>query len=50
MAYGYYEGTIDGTVGPKMKHALGRFQADFNLKVTGTITPEVLDALKVASE
>jgi peptidoglycan hydrolase-like protein with peptidoglycan-binding domain len=50
MAYGYYEGTIDGTVGPKMKDALRRFQTDFNLKVTGTITPEVLDALKVASE
>jgi His-Xaa-Ser repeat protein HxsA len=50
MAYGYYEGTIDGTVGPKMKSALQRFQTDFNLKVTGTITPQVLDALKISSQ
>jgi peptidoglycan hydrolase-like protein with peptidoglycan-binding domain len=49
LAYGYYDGAIDGAVGPKMKDALRRFQTDFNLKVTGTITPEVLDALKVAT-
>ena len=43
MAYGYYDGPIDGVVGMKMKVSLSRFQSDYSLKVTGTITPEVLD-------
>lgn len=50
MAYGYYDGDLDGMVGPKTRSALTRFQTDFNLKVTGTITPEVLDAFKVTAE
>jgi His-Xaa-Ser repeat protein HxsA len=50
LAYGYYDGPIDGTVGAKMKDTLRRFQTDFKIKVTGTITPEVLDALKVSTE
>lgn len=47
QAYGYYHGPIDGVVGPTMKGALGRFQGDYKLKVTRTITPEVLDTLRV---
>jgi len=47
LAYGYYSGAIDGQVGPATRSALERFQADFNLTVTGTITPEVLTALGV---
>ena len=50
LAYGYYEGTIDGVVGPGMKTSLRRFQTDFKLPVTGTITPETLDALKITAE
>lgn len=50
LAYGYYEGTIDGVVGPAMKTALRRFQTDFRLSVTGTVTPEVLDALRISTE
>lgn len=50
QAYGYYNGTLDGIVGPEMRAALTRFQTDYNFKVTGTITPEVLDAFKITAE
>ena len=50
MAYGYYDGKLDGMVGPKTRAALTRFQGDFNLNVTGTITPEVLDAFKIVAQ
>lgn len=46
-AYGYYNGEIDGVVGPDTKAALSKFQSDFDLKVTGTITPEVLKAFDI---
>lgn len=48
-AYGYYDGEIDGVVGPKTKAALEWFQSYFALKVTGTITPEVLKALEITN-
>ena len=48
--YGYDVGTIDGTVGSKTRAALVKFQTDYSLKVTGTITPEVLDAFKIVAE
>jgi len=50
LAYGYYDGPINGVVGPKVKAALKQFQSSFGLKQTGTITPEVLDALKVSTQ
>ncbi|EXS70827.1 peptidoglycan-binding protein [Sphingobium sp. Ant17] len=46
----YYQGVIDGVVGKETRTALEKFQGDFNLKVTGTITPEVLDALKIVAQ
>lgn len=50
MAYGYYNGAIDGIIGSGSKSALSRFQADYGLKVTGTITPEVLDAFGIPAK
>lgn len=50
MAYGYYDGEIDCLVGPITRGALRKFQEDYNLKVTGTITPEVLDAFRIVAE
>ncbi|WP_222926955.1 His-Xaa-Ser repeat protein HxsA [Sphingomonas gilva] len=50
QSYGYYHGAIDGVVGKDTRAALVRFQTDFSLKVTGTITPEVLDAFKIAAQ
>lgn len=46
-AYGYYNGAIDGIIGSGSKSALARFQADYSLRVTGTITPEVLSAFSI---
>jgi His-Xaa-Ser repeat protein HxsA len=49
-AYGYYTGAIDGIAGPGTKAALAKFQGDYGLKVTGTVTPEVLDALGIVAQ
>ncbi|GAA6147745.1 hypothetical protein NBRC116586_08070 [Pseudooceanicola nitratireducens] len=49
-SYGYYDGAIDGVIGKKSRTALSKFQADYGLKVTGTITPEVLDAFGIQAQ
>lgn len=49
MAYGYYNGELDGILGPDMRVALAKMQGDYNLKVTGTITPETLTALRITA-
>lgn len=48
QAYGYYTGAIDGIVGTDTSTAISKMQADYGLKVTGTVTPEVLNALKIS--
>lgn len=45
--YGYYSGPMDGIIGKGSQDALERFQQDFGLPVTRTITPEVLDVLGI---
>lgn len=50
LAYGYYDGPINGVVGPQMRKSLKQFQGAFHMPQTGTITPEVLDALKVSAQ
>jgi len=50
LAQGDYNGAIDGVVGPSMRGAIRKFQTSRGLPVTGTITSEVLDALRVSSE
>ena len=49
-SWGYYSGEIDGIVGPATRTAISALQSDWGLNVTGTITPEVLDALKIVAE
>lgn len=49
-AYGYYSGPIDGVIGSASRAALSKFQADYSLNVTGTITPEVLDAMGIIAK
>lgn len=49
LAYGYYTGAIDGVVGPETRTAISKLQSDYKLKITGTVTPEVLDALHVTA-
>ena len=47
QALGYYQGPITGVVDSATRLALIRFQADWILKGTGTVTPEVVQALKI---
>lgn len=49
QAYGYYNGAIDGIIGNGSRSALSRFQSDYGLRVTGTITPEVLNAFGISA-
>lgn len=49
MAFGYYNGELDGVLGPAMRTALSEMQADYGLKITGTITPETLTALRITA-
>lgn len=49
-AHGYYSGPIDGIIGSASRAALSKFQADYSLRVTGTITPEVLDAMGIVAK
>jgi His-Xaa-Ser repeat protein HxsA len=49
LAFGYYNGELNGVLGPDMRASLMKMQADYNLKVTGTITPETLTALRITA-
>ena len=49
-SWGFYVGEIDGIVGPETRAAISMLQSHWGLTVTGTITPEVLDALKIVAE
>ncbi|ESY59966.1 hypothetical protein X740_31765 [Mesorhizobium sp. LNHC221B00] len=49
LAFGYYNGDLDGTMSPEMRAGLLRLQSDYNLKVTGTITPQTLTALGIVA-
>jgi Putative peptidoglycan binding domain len=45
---GYYHGSIDGIYGRNTRDAVGRYQAEHNLTVTGTLTAQTLQALGVS--
>ena len=47
VSYGYYSGAVDGVISKDMRASLSRMQFDYDLKITGTITPQVLDTLKI---
>jgi hypothetical protein len=44
---GYYNGPVDGIVGPMTSQAISAYQSDHGLPVTGTITPNLLANLGV---
>jgi Putative peptidoglycan binding domain len=50
IAYGYYSGRIDGVVGVDTRVSIGRLQHDYGLTVTGTVTPELLNALRIVAQ
>jgi peptidoglycan hydrolase-like protein with peptidoglycan-binding domain len=43
----YYKGPVDGRIGVTSTQAIARFQAENRLPVTGTITPELMQALGI---
>ncbi|MFH1877687.1 MAG: peptidoglycan-binding domain-containing protein [Candidatus Omnitrophota bacterium] len=42
---GYYDGAIDGKIGPKSKKAIKSFQQDHGLKVDGVVGAQTMQAL-----
>jgi His-Xaa-Ser repeat protein HxsA len=48
--YGFYSGIIDGMVGPETAAAISKFQEQWSLPITGTITPQVLDACGISAK
>ncbi|ACS58911.1 peptidoglycan-binding domain-containing protein [Rhizobium leguminosarum] len=48
-AYGYYAGSLTGVVDEDTRAALSQMQKDNKLKVTGTVTTEVLNAFGIAA-
>ena len=44
---GYYDGAIDGNLGPATRKALRRYQRDRGLQVTGDINRAVINALRL---
>ena len=44
---GYYEGPIDGDIGPGTRHAIVNYQRDYNLRVTGRISDSLLESLQL---
>ncbi|HEV2839752.1 MAG TPA: peptidoglycan-binding domain-containing protein [Chthoniobacterales bacterium] len=44
---GYYDGAIDGSLGPATRNALRRYQRDRGLSVTGRIDRSVVEALRL---
>ena len=44
---GYYDGAIDGDLGPATRNALRRYQRDRGLQVTGNIDRAVIQALRL---
>jgi peptidoglycan hydrolase-like protein with peptidoglycan-binding domain len=43
---GYYEGEVDGELGPETQDAIRAFQDDHALDATGEISADLLDALE----
>jgi len=45
---GYYHGSLDGIYGRDTRDAVGRYQSDHKLTVTGTLTTQTLQSLGVS--
>ena len=50
LAYGYYSGQVDGIVDAGTRLAIEKYQSDAGLKITGTITPQLLDTLRIVAQ
>ncbi|MBL4878289.1 MAG: His-Xaa-Ser repeat protein HxsA [Hyphomonas sp.] len=49
-ARGYYNGSLDGIVGPETRSAIMKFELDNGLSLSGTVSKEVLDALGIQAK
>jgi hypothetical protein len=45
---GYYDGMIDGIIGPRSRQAISNYQAEKGLPVTGTIDAYLLRSLRLS--
>jgi hypothetical protein len=45
---GYYDGAVDGVIGPRSRDAIARFQDDAGLAVTGRLSNSTLSALGIS--
>ena len=45
---GYYDGAVDGVLGPRSRDAIARFQDDAGLAVTGRLSNSTLSALGIS--
>lgn len=45
--HGYYHGPLDGVIGEGTRRAIREYQRAHDLPVTGEITPELLDSMKL---
>jgi hypothetical protein len=45
---GYYDGAVDGVIGPRTRDAIAEFQDDAGLAVTGRLTNSTLSALGIS--
>jgi His-Xaa-Ser repeat protein HxsA len=50
IAFGYAPGPVTGEINPATRDAIQRAQGDFKIGVTGTITPQLLDALRIVAK
>jgi hypothetical protein len=48
-ALGYYNGPVDGILGPTTRDALAKYQAAKQLRVTGSLSPDTLQSLGLPS-
>ena len=44
---GYYQGSIDGDIGPETRRAISNYQEDYNLQVNGRISDSLLVSLQL---
>ena len=42
---GYYQGAVDGQIGPQSRRAIARYQADQGMRPTGTISDSLIRSL-----
>jgi peptidoglycan hydrolase-like protein with peptidoglycan-binding domain len=50
QAAGYYDGPVDGLVGPRTEAAIATFQRAAGVEATGEVRPELLEMIAGASE